>query len=212
MNQDYNKMKIAIRYWLLGRGYHKAVKAMNFAEKIHCGKRKDGSPEFSHQVSQANYLKTIIDSILFPEETFCVVFLHDTPEDYPETESQLEPMFGKMVADAAIRISKVRKGLRIPDEIYYAEMSECPICSIDKGLDRNHNISSMLGGFTLEKRKEYVIETREKVIPLLKKGRRLFPEQDAAYENIKFSLEAQLVLYDSLHISQSGSLKPEKKK
>jgi hypothetical protein len=72
MEQNYEKMKIALRAFLQGRKYYKALRAMDFAENLHTGVRKDGAPEFSHQVSQALYAITMIDLLMFPEETICV--------------------------------------------------------------------------------------------------------------------------------------------
>ena len=57
----------------------------------------------------------------------------------------------------------------------------------------------MLGGFKPEKQVSYVEETVEKVMPRLKNGRRRFPEQTAAYENIKLVLIVQLRLYNELN-------------
>lgn len=199
MKQDYEKMKIAIRSWMLGRGYYNAVKAMNFAEQLHTGTRKDGAPEFSHQVSQASYARTMVDNFLFPEETLCVVFLHDTVEDCGVTHKQLVELFGIRVADATIKISKVVNGVRIPDEIYYKGMETCPIASIDKGFDRVHNLMTMFGGFKPQKQVSYIAETLDKTVPMLKAARKAFPEQEAVYENIKFVMTNQIQLYKELN-------------
>ncbi len=72
MNENFEKMKIAIRYWMIGKGYYTALKAMDFAEQYHTGTRKDGNHEFSHQISQVNYIRGFIDKLLFPEETLAV--------------------------------------------------------------------------------------------------------------------------------------------
>jgi (p)ppGpp synthase/HD superfamily hydrolase len=199
LEQDYTKQKIVLRAWLQGRGYFRALKAMDLAEKTHTGKRKDGSPEFSHQVSQALYAITLIDYFLYPEETICTIFLHDTVEDYDVTEEQIKELCGEMVAKAVIKMSKVVKGVKIPDEIYYPNMDDCPIVTLAKPIDRFHNVMSMLGGFKPEKQVSYVEETVEKVMPRLKNGRRRFPEQTAAYENIKLVLIVQLRLYNELN-------------
>jgi hypothetical protein len=42
-----------------------------------------------------------------------------------------------------------------PNNEYYAKMIDCPITSLAKGFDRVHNLMSMLGGFTVEK-KNYI--------------------------------------------------------
>ncbi|TXI88434.1 MAG: hypothetical protein E6Q36_05585 [Chryseobacterium sp.] len=206
--EDYKKLKLFVRSWMQGRGYHLAVKAMNFAEKHHTGTRKDGAPEFSHQVTQAAYAITLIDLFLFPEEILCVIFLHDIHEDYNVSKEELIRLFGVVVGEATIRISKVRNGIRIPDDVYYKDMEPCPIVGPAKGIDRFHNIKTMVGGFTPEKQVSYVAETEEKIIPLLKQGRRLFPEQAAVYENIKLILNVQLSLYKVLN----ANVKPLAKK
>lgn len=195
MTQDYYKMKIALRAWLEGRKYYKALKAMNFAEKLHNGTRKDGSPEFSHQVSQALYAITIIDCFIYPEETLCVIFLHDTVEDKGVTEKTLLEMFGKIVADATILMSKVVDGIKIPDAIYYGRMGDCPIVTLTKPIDRIHNLMTMLEGFKPEKQVTYTQESVDDVVPVVKTGKRNFPQQTSAYENIKFVMTNQIRLY-----------------
>jgi GTP pyrophosphokinase len=199
MTQDYEKMKLAIRSWMHGRGYYKALRAMDFAEKLHNGVRKDGAPEFSHQVSQMCYARTMVDSLCFPEETLCVLALHDTVEDCGITHKQLIELFGQLVADATLKMSKVVDGLRISDDIYYKILATCPIASIAKGFDRVHNLMSMLGGFKPEKQVSYTEETLDKIVPMLKVGRRSFPEQEPVYENIKFVMTNQIQLYNELN-------------
>lgn len=199
MEQDYLKMKIALRAWLEGRGYYKAICAMNFAEKLHNGTRKDGSPEFSHQVSQALYAITMNHCFLHPEETLCVIFLHDIVEDKNVTKKQLIELFGEVVADATIKMSKVVEGVRIPDDIYYKNMENCPITTVAKSIDRVHNLMTMFGGFKLEKQVQYIQETLEKVVPMAKAGKRNFPEQTPVYENIKFVMTNQVQIYSNFH-------------
>lgn len=199
MTQNYEKMKIVIRSWMQGRGYYNALKAMNFAEKHHNGIRKDGQPEFSHQVSQLCYAKTMVDNLLFPEETLCVIALHDIIEDKDVSHKELVDLFGKIVGDATLKMSKVVDGVRIPDDIYYKILSTCPIASVAKGFDRVHNLMTMLGGFKPEKQVSYIAETLDKTVPMLKIGRRSFPEQEPVYENIKFIMTNQVQLYNALN-------------
>lgn len=199
MTQNYEKMKIALRAFLQGRKYYNALRAMDFAEQRHNGLRKDGQPEFSHQVSQALYAITMIDLLMFPEETICVIFLHDIIEDKGVNHKELIELFGVVVGDATLKMSKVVDGMRIPDEIYYKILGTCPIASVAKGFDRVHNLMTMLGGFKPAKRVSYIQETLEKTVPMLKTGRRSFPEQQPVYENIKFVMINQIQLYNALN-------------
>lgn len=198
MKQDYTKQKMAIRYWLLGKGWTNAVKAMDLAEQYHNGTRKDGQAEFSHQVSQANYARTMYKDMLFPEETICVIFLHDIMEDYDISYHQLRDLFGERVANAVRLMSKVINGVKTPNDVYYRNMGECPIASAAKGFDRTHNLMTMVGGFSKEKQRDYLDETYNFVNPMLKRARKIFPEQEAIYENQKFVMTNQTILYEAL--------------
>ena len=135
------------------------------------------------------------DSMLYPEETICVIFLHDTVEDYDVTEQQLTELFGERVAKATMRMSKVIRGVKTPNDIYYKDMTECPIASSAKGCDRVHNLMTMVGGFKPEKQSSYIDETMDFVVPMLKEARRIFPKQEPLYENIKFVMTNQITLY-----------------
>ncbi|MEK6829528.1 MAG: HD domain-containing protein [Nanoarchaeota archaeon] len=198
IKQDYAKMKIAIRSWMEGRGFHVAIKAMNFAEQHHTGTRKDGQPEFSHQVSQACYARTMERYMLFPEATLAVIFLHDVMEDYNVSYEELVSNFGTQIADAVIKMSKVIKGIKISKETYFENLSTCPIASLAKGFDRVHNLLTMIGGFTPEKQIQYLEETMNDIVPMLKIARRTHVSQEPIYENIKFVMTNQTTLYNSM--------------
>ena len=199
MKEDYNKMKISLRYWLLGKGYYKAVEAMSFAEKYHDGLRKDGAHEFSHQVSQANLAKNLEKDFIFKEEVFIVIFLHDICEDKGISFEEIGQRFGSLVEKSVRLITKVYQDIKIPNEIYYPNMTECEITSLCKGFDRIHNLMSMLGGFNAEKRVSYIKETKEFTIPMLKKARKNFPVQESVYEVIKFIMTNQISIYTALN-------------
>ena len=207
MKEDYGKMKIALRHWLMGKGYHKAVLAMNFAEKYHNGLRKDGEHEFSHQVSQANLARSLEHLFIFKEEVFIVIFLHDICEDKGISFEQIEKMFGPLVEKAVRLMTKVYQGVKIPNEIYYPNMAECEIASICKGFDRVHNLMTMLGGFKLEKRIQYIEETLEFTVPMLKQVKKSFSEQSGVYEMIKFIMTNQVNLYNALNSECAANLK-----
>lgn len=191
----YEKLRLTVRYWLLGRGYTTALKAMEFAARYHTGQRKDGSPEFSHQVWQVAYARTLESMLLYPEETLATIFLHDTVEDYPVSLLQIENDFGAQIAGAVDRMSKVVNGEKKDPSAYFSELAGCPIASVAKGADRIHNHQSMSGAFSALKQHDYLGETEVDILPMLKAARRRFPEQEAAYENIKHVLISQIDLY-----------------
>jgi (p)ppGpp synthase/HD superfamily hydrolase len=199
MKQDYNKIRAAIRYWMLGRKYFTALRAMDFAMEHHTGLRKDKStPEFQHQVSQANYARTLIDSFIYPEETLAAIFLHDVVEDCGVTLAEIQTRFGSLIAETTSRMTNQVDGVKKPNEIYYGQQAIHAIASLTKGIDRIHNQSSMVGVFAIAKQIEYIKETTTYILPMLKQARKNFPEQEAAYQNIKHVLEVQMQLIQSM--------------
>lgn len=189
---DHKKLLQAFRYWILGRAesnpdYFRVLKAIELAKKYHKGSRKDGAPEFSHQVTIVTYLMTLHSFFSNPVAVFIVALLHDTYEDYPESEAEIRMLFPDEWA-MIYRISKVRGGKKIPYEQYFGEMQECEVCSIVKLADRIANISTMVGVFSIEKQDSYIKDLEDWFFPMLKFAKRMFPEQTAAYENMKCML------------------------
>ncbi len=195
---EYEKLRSALRYWLYGKGYHKAVKAMEYAAKYHKGLRKDGvTPEFYHQLCIAGYVRTL--HLIYSEETMATAFLHDLIEDYDISASELERQFGKEIAFPVSLLSKRRDGYTIENTPYYLNICNDPIASVVKGADRIHNFQTMIGVFDITKQKEYIEDCKVGLLPMLKKARRKFPEQEPAYENIKHALLSQIDLIECLH-------------
>lgn len=191
---NYDKSIIAIRYWLLAKEYFTALKAMEFALNKHVGLRKDGKTlAFHHQLSVVYYLRTIYKHLLFPEDTIVAAFLHDVVEDCDISVVEIEQFFNK--ANVVKLLTKVDKNT----QLYYDNISLDPIASIVKASDRIHNVQSMIGVFSHQKQIEYVEETTNFVIPMIKKARRLFPQQEAAYENAKHFLKCQIYLINAIH-------------
>lgn len=194
--EKFKKLKVSFRYWLLGKAeenpeYYRVLEAMEVAEKYHNGKRKDGSPEFTHQITICMYLKTIHKYFKDPVKVFIVALLHDTLEDYyEESKRELQAKFPEEY-EYFVRISKVREGVKIPYEQYFGEMKNCYICSIVKLADRIANISTMIGVFSYDKQTQYLEEVNIWFLPMLKHARRMFPQQESAYENLKMLLQVQ---------------------
>lgn len=192
MKQDYTKIKAHIRGWLLGREWFLALDAMNFAAEFHTGLRKDGlTPEFEHQVSQAQYTRTMIPNLLHPEETMAVNFLHDVQEDYGVTREEINRRFGPLVDRGTWRMTKVFGDIKKTPEVYFGEMAKCPMASVAKGVDRIHNNGTMLGVFTRKGLEHYLKENNEMIVPMLKKAKRNFPRQEGAYEALKHMIQMQ---------------------
>jgi (p)ppGpp synthase/HD superfamily hydrolase len=194
----YLKSRIAIRYWLLGRGHLMAVRAMDLAAGYHIGVRKDKvTPEFAHQVAIVNYLRTLEPSLRHPDATFAVGFLHDVPEDYHLSLEVVGAEFTPQIRESVWRLTKVFGGTKKDPVAYFDAIAEDPIASIVKGGDRVHNQQSMPGVFSETKQREYITESQDFIIPMLKVARRRFPDQEPAYENLKHLLRSQISLLEN---------------
>lgn len=197
---NYEKTKIALYYRMIGKGYSKAVKAFNFAQKYHTNLRKDGQPEFSHQVWIANYavtLPNIPDDVM--DILLAAIFLHDVMEDYHISFETISELCGPEVARIVFNLSKVYLGEKVDETLYFSRIAECPLSALAKGCDRLHNLSSMVGAFTIEKQKEYIEESETHHIPFLKAARKDFAEYELAYENLKLSLQSRISLIKEIH-------------
>jgi (p)ppGpp synthase/HD superfamily hydrolase len=209
MLEKLQKQSIAIRYWLLAKGYFKALAAMEFAASYHTGKRKDNiTPEFSHQIAIAHFIRTLSLSLVYPEETIAAAFLHDVTEDYSVEVDELKTLFSDQIANSVWLLTKKFKGVKKSLEMYYSEMAKDPIASICKGCDRIHNIQSMVDVFTHSGQKWYVEETKLHILPMIKVARRLFPQQELAYENIKHMLTNQVELIEIIHRHKEANNEP----
>lgn len=192
------KFHISLRYWLLGKDYTLALKAMEYASQFHTGLRRDGkTPEFNHQLSIASYIRTLIDGVVYPQETLAAAFLHDVCEDYDVGFEEINAKFGTTISSAVKLLTKKHRGNKTSPETYYAEIAGNPIASIVKGADRINNIQTMPEVFTALKQSEYISETENLVLPMLKKARREFLEQERVYENIKLVLRSQIDLLNA---------------
>ena len=199
LNYDYEKAKTALRYWLLGKGWHIASEAMELGLKYHVGERKNGNPEFSHQIFQAQYARTL-PALMNPEATIAVIFLHDIVEDHSVTVKDIYDGFGPLIGlGVDLMTDSDEQGNDRPPELYYPAMVASPLTSIAKGIDRMHNFQSMRTAFDIAKQKRYIVETRTHILPMMKLARKKYPQQEPAYQNIKHVLLTQIELILAMH-------------
>jgi (p)ppGpp synthase/HD superfamily hydrolase len=194
---DHAKLRLTLHSQLLGlakenSNYYMTVAAFSYAEKHHQGMRKDGvTPEFNHQLNILGILMTQIANIKQPWLVLALILLHDTLEDNNHLEDEIITKF-PVLFPYVNRISKVRRGQKLSNAEYYAPMPACFVVSVAKGSDRLHNLTTMMGVFTIEKLDEAVVETEEFVLPMLKLAKHEHPEQNAIYELIKSLINIQL--------------------
>ena len=208
MTDSYSsKLFVTLKYYLLGKKYYIALKALEYARKHHDGLRKDGiTPEFQHMLEIALYLKDLSSSMDNEELVLAAALLHDTVEDCDISIYELEEKFGKKVSHSVWLLTKKTKNITKKYDSYFSDIANDPIASLVKGADRINNVQSMNRKhvetnktvFSLEKQKQYVQEVKTYFLPMLKKAKQEFPQQTHSYFNIIFVLKSQVELIELL--------------
>lgn len=194
----YQKLFIATRYWLLGAAenderYFKVLEVMEFAASHHDGKRNGGDPEFIHQLGIFQYVRTLHKHLKNPVMVYMLIFGHDMLEDPNQRTNayvnpqDVEDCWG---AEFLVKLKKMSKNILGQKNEAYSldEIFADEDCGPAKGGDRVDNVDSMLTVFKRSRLERYLKETVHEFLPRLKSARRMFPHQEAVYENIKRSL------------------------
>ena len=136
-----------------------------------------------------------------PALVLTVAILHDTYEDYPETHTYLQQNFADEF-EFIKRVSKVHHGVKMSNESYYMNMTNCVITVVVKAIDRLHNLSTMVGVFSQEKIDSYIDEVHTLFLPMIKITKRNNPRYEAVLELLKTSL---LLMVNSIESSTTTS-------
>lgn len=173
-------------------GYFQVRRALTFAEQIHSNKRRDGNPEFSHQLEMLSLALSLHSSLVNPYGVYMAIILHDTIEDYPEYQRELSVMFPVEVAYSQ-RLAKFKDASHDEDLYYgYFELlAECEVCSVVKMIDRIHNLSTAVGVFSQEKLAEYCNEVDKYFIDMMRTAKNKFNQREV-YEVLKFMLQTEV--------------------
>lgn len=198
---QYRTEKTALKYYLVGRGFHRALKALGFIERLVDSweqvnrkpkLRKDGvTPALSHQIRIALSVTQLKDLI---DEERCIVaaLLHDEQEDNHISTEELTAEFGEQTAEDVWCLTKKYRGMIKDMGVYLSDCAHNLAASIVKGVDRNNNLSTMIGVFTVEKMKAYAAEAKAEFLPMIKQASKLYPEQLQAYNAISQQMKLQL--------------------
>lgn len=182
------KMYTFIRGFAAGANMPEATRALSFAREKHAGQfRKSGDPYIIHPLTMAcNALSLGIRD----DEIIATILLHDVCEDCGVSVAEL-PVNETVKRGVRLMTFQVQDGetKETAKVRYYNAIAECREASITKIIDRCHNVSSMAGTFSEEKLRAYIEETRQFVLPLLKKAKARYPE----YSDILFALKYHMV-------------------
>lgn len=170
-----DKMYTYIRGYANGRGMKQMLCALSFAREKHEGQlRKSGDPYIVHPLTMACHALSLG---INDDDVIATILLHDVCEDCGVPLSALpvndtvrrgvELMTFSVMEGETKESAKVR---------YYNLIPQSREAAITKLIDRCHNVSSMAGTFSKQKLRAYIDETRQYVLPLLRRIKRQYPE------------------------------------
>ncbi|MBR0134311.1 bifunctional (p)ppGpp synthetase/guanosine-3',5'-bis(diphosphate) 3'-pyrophosphohydrolase [Candidatus Saccharibacteria bacterium] len=168
---DYDKMEYSIQGFFRAKGYGDGLDALEFAKKKHGDARRKASnlKYVCHPILIA-YLCTLLR---LEPEIVAIALLHDVPEDAHTDFSALPGGPRVQAGVKALTIMKIK-----PDESkidtkvrYYGRMDENCDALIVKLLDRLTNLASMVNALSQESIVKNILETVEKLIPAVNRGR-----------------------------------------
>ena len=175
-------------------------KALLFAREKHEGQLRKGpegqrEPYITHPLQMASHA---IALGLREDNLLAAILLHDVCEDCGVEPEELP--VNETVLEAVRLVTRVDGESK---EKYYGQIRENRIATLVKLIDRCHNVSSMAGSFSVEKLKSYIEETRQYVLPLLKKAKDIYPEDSDILFLLKYhivsvvdSIEATIQVFE----------------
>ena len=184
----HEKMFTYLRGYASGAGMKETLKALAFAREKHSGQfRKSGEPYIIHPLTMAC---NAVSMGIKEDSVVATILLHDVCEDCDVRVEDL-PVSDTVKHAVDLMTFRVMDGetKEIAKNRYYNMLVQSREACMTKLIDRCHNVSSMAGTFSVEKLKAYIEETRQYVLPLLRKVKNKYPE-DA---NVLFVLKYHIV-------------------
>ena len=172
---NHEKMYTYIKGFATGAGMKETLKALSFAREKHCGQlRKSGQPYIVHPLTMAC---NAVSMGIRDDTVVATILLHDVCEDCGVSVAEL-PVSQAVKQGVELMTFRVMDGesKEIAKNRYYNMLLQSREATLTKLIDRCHNVSSMAGTFSVAKLKSYIEETRQYVLPLLKKAKTVYPE------------------------------------
>lgn len=202
------KMYTYIRGYATAACMHETLKALTFARKKHEGQlRKNGEPYIVHPLTMAC---DALSLSIRDDEIIATILLHDVCEDCDVSLQEL-PVNDKVRHSVELMTFQVMTGETKETAMtrYYNLILQDRAATITKLVDRCHNVSSMAGTFSKEKLKAYIEETRQFVLPLLRKAKTSYPEDSDNLFVLKYhitsvvdSIDATMQVYEAEHTEE----------
>lgn len=182
-NFDSSKMYTYLKGYAMGLGWTDTLSALAFARTAHKNQlRKGGEPYIVHPLTVACHAVALN---LKEDSLIAAAILHDVVEDCGVKCGELP--VSDYTKDVVHRLTHIKGEPLGP---YYREIGESRTASMVKLLDRCDNVSTMAGVFTEAKIRQYIQETRDFVLPLLRQAKDQWPEESNALFVIKYHIHS----------------------
>ena len=202
MKYNAEKMYTFVRGYACGARMNETLKALSFAREKHEGQfRKSGEPYIVHPLTMAcNALSLGIRD----DNVIAAILLHDVVEDcgVPLQELPVNDAIKHSVDLVTFTVMSGETKENAKNRYYNLILTD-RAATLTKLIDRCHNVSSMAGTFSKEKLKAYIDETRQYVLPLLRKAKSLYPEDSEVLFVLKYhitsvvdSIDAAISVYE----------------
>ena len=187
---NVDKMYSYNKGYAMALHFTNTVKAMAFARACHDGSmRKGGEPYIVHPLTMASHA---ISLGVASDNLLASLMLHDVVEDCNVTVDDL-PVNDEI--KQVIRLVTYHKpenpeNKEMAQICYYNAIEENQIACLVKLFDRCHNVSTMAGTFTPAKIDEYIKETEQFIMPLIRKTKDKWPELNDELFVLKYHIDS----------------------
>lgn len=181
---DENRMYTYIKTYANAKGLYQTAKVLPYARELHKGQIRKGHdhvPYIYHPLLIACHALALG---LDDDDIISAALLHDVCEDCGVKAEELP--VNEITKQA---VALLTKDYEIEESEYYRKISENPIATMVKLLDRCNNISGMAAGFSKEKLVEYIKETEKLIYPLLQKAK----SEYSMYSNQIFLIKYHMI-------------------
>ena len=170
------KMYTYIRGYATALEMNQTLRALTYAREKHSGQmRKSGDPYIVHPLTMAC---SALALGIRDDTIIATILLHDVCEDCGVAPDEL-PVSDEVKRGVELMTFRVMEGeTKETAKIrYYNMIIQSKEAAFTKLIDRCHNVSTMAGAFSKEKLMAYIDETREFVLPLLRKVKQKYPDK-----------------------------------
>lgn len=182
-----DRMYTYVKTYASANKLYQTLKVLPYARELHKGqvrKGKDKVPYIYHPLLIACHALALG---LDDDNIISVALLHDVCED---CGVEVEDLPVNDITKEAVFL--LTKRYDVDKEEYYQRISQNPIATMVKLLDRCNNVSGMAAGFSKNKIVKYIRETEDVVYALLEKAKNEYPMYSNQIFLIKYHMASVL--------------------